>query len=106
MSFYTGLLGGIGHVFFCYIFISKLELGINGLGLAMTCTQSVVYAAMLIYTRHIPEIKDALIPADSRVFNDIKTYLKLALPSYIMLALDWWVWEMMCLIAGYLGVDE
>ena len=56
VSFYTGLLGGICHVGFCYLFVNYFDLKINGLGLAMTCTQSVILIGMLIYTKLIPEI--------------------------------------------------
>ena len=33
-------------------------------------------------------------------------YLKIAFPSMVMICSDWWVWEFMCLISGWLGVDE
>ena len=36
----------------------------------------------------------------------MKMYFGLALPSYVMLALDWWVWELMVVISGLLGVKE
>ena len=32
--------------------------------------------------------------------------MKLAVPSTIMITLDWWVWEFMILISGLLGVKE
>ena len=32
--------------------------------------------------------------------------MALAIPSTISLVLDWWVWELMVLISGYLGVVE
>ena len=38
--------------------------------------------------------------------NDLKEYFKLAVPTWIMVALDWWIWELMALIAGFIGVKE
>ena len=43
---------------------------------------------------------------DHRVFLGFNTYMSLAVPSTIMLVLDWWIWELMVLISGYLGVNE
>jgi multidrug resistance protein, MATE family len=33
-------------------------------------------------------------------------YFSIGIPSTIMLCLDWWVWELLILISGYLGVHE
>ena len=47
-----------------------------------------------------------MILPDKRVFTDFKEYFALAIPSTIMVTLDWWIWEFMVLISGWLSVEE
>lgn len=42
---------------------------------------------------------------DSRTFVGIWPYIKLAVPTTIMICLDWWVWELMILMCGYFPED-
>jgi len=37
--------------------------------------------------------------------SNLGVYMSLALPATLMLVLDWWIWEFMVLISGYLGVQ-
>ena len=43
---------------------------------------------------------------DKRIFeaNGLKQYWRLGWPSSLMISLDIWVWELLVLISGYLGV--
>ena len=43
---------------------------------------------------------------DRRVFDELKQYMKIGIPSTVMLCLDWWVWELLILISGWLGTHE
>ena len=94
------------HVFHCWLFLVYLEMGIEGLGIAVTLTQVVVFVGMLILTNMQEDLKEALIPFDKRAFQDLSPYFNIAFPGYVMLALEWWVWELMILISGLLGVEE
>ena len=38
--------------------------------------------------------------------GEIREYVCVAIPSFIMIASDWWVWEFMILISGYIGVVQ
>jgi hypothetical protein len=51
-------------------------------------------------------MQEALVSPDRRVIEDLKPYMAVALPSVIMIALDWWAWELLILIGGWLGVPE
>ena len=53
-----------------------------------------------------PDISEAVIMPDQRVFADFKEYFRLAIPSTVMVTLDWWIGEFMVLISGWLSVDE
>ena len=99
---------GLGiHVAVCYVFVLLLKLDILGLGLANVLTQLCVYSLLLVYTRMQEDLQEAFVPFTlSEASNELGPYIKLAIPSTIMLVLDWWVWEFMILISGYLGVNE
>ena len=52
------------------------------------------------------DLRDAWILPDRRVFVKVGAYVQLAIPSTMMICLDWWVWELMILFAGMIGVVE
>ena len=66
----------------------------------------VVYIMLLVFTYLQYDLRDAWLAPDWRIFVGLRSYLALAIPSTICLVLDWWVWELMVLISGYLGVVE
>lgn len=42
---------------------------------------------------------------DKETFTGISQYLSYGIPSASMLCLEWWAFEVMTLIAGYIGVE-
>lgn len=61
--------------------------------------------SILIYSSCIPEISEAVFLPDRRTFRGIGQYLALGIPSAMMLCLEWWAYEIMTLMAGYIGVE-
>lgn len=106
VSLYSGAIGAVIHVGNCWLFLVHFELGITGLGIAVSMTQSAIFFALLLFTHMQEDLNDALIPFDRRAFQDLKQYFGLAIPGYVMFALDSWVWEFMVLISGIIGVKE
>lgn len=51
-------------------------------------------------------MKKALVCPDRRVFEDSWEFLSIAFPNVLMLCLDWWVFELMIVFSGWLGVKE
>ena len=104
---YASLIGFVIHTLSCYTLVIVNKWDIVGLGFANVISSVSVYAVLLIYTNTQEDIKEALVPPSlHEATNNIKVYLGLAIPSTIMLVLDWWIWEFMVLISGYLGVNE
>lgn len=77
-----------------------------GIGYASTISNITVYVSLLIYTSFIPEISEAIFLPDKKIFRGIGQYLSLGVPSAMMLCLEWWAYEVMTLMAGYIGVKE
>ena len=106
IAFHSGLLGLVIHILNCYILVIRMELGITGLGIAMALTQLIIFFTLLIYTHMQEDLREARVPMDMRAAQDLGMYFKIGLPSYIMFALDEWVWEFMVVISGILGVSQ
>jgi len=51
-------------------------------------------------------LREAWFGPNKKAFTGLKSYYDLALPSTIALVLDCWVFELMVLISGLLGVTE
>lgn len=94
------------HIGLSYLFVWKLDYGIKGTGIASTLTNSINYLFLICFSNSIPEIKEAITLPDSRVFSGLWQYLSLGIPSTIMLCLEFWVYDLMILMAGYIGVKE
>ena len=77
-----------------------------GVGYASTISNLTVYLSLLIYSAFIPEISEAVFLPDKKAFYGLSQYMSLGIPSAMMLCLEWWAYEMMTLMAGYLGVNE
>jgi len=41
---------------------------------------------------------------DMSVFNDVKVYLKIGIPNMLMLCCEWWIFEILTIFSGLLGV--
>jgi MATE family multidrug resistance protein len=52
------------------------------------------------------DLKDLLFFPCKECFTHLKEYLKLGIPSTLMLSLEFWAFEIITLMSGYLSVDE
>ena len=63
----------------------------------------------ILYSRNIPEIKEAVIKSSK--FSVISKqslcqYFSLGAPCAIMVALEWWAYQLIMLFSGIIGVPE
>ena len=88
-----------------YIFVLKMGLGITGTGYA--CVFSNLTMTLILLTcLYCTDMRKALVCPDKRVFEDSYEFLKISGPNILMLCLDWWVFEFMSVIPGWIGVKE
>ena len=99
------IVGIILHIGWCKYFVTVHHMGIVGIGYASTISNITVYVSLLIYSSCIPEISEAICMPNKRTFSGIGQYLALGIPSAMMLCLEWWAYEIMTLMAGYIGVE-
>lgn len=77
-----------------------------GTGIASAITNSIIYLIVLVYTACLPEIKEVNTLPNRKTFANIGQYLVLGVPTAAMMCLEWWAYEVMTLMAGYIGVNE
>ena len=79
------------HIPLSYYFVWELELGIEGTGIAFSFSNLITYCFLLFYSSFcIPEIKEAIIWPNRSSFEGIREYMKIGIPTLMMLILDWW----------------
>jgi Na+-driven multidrug efflux pump len=52
------------------------------------------------------DLKDLWLFPNKECFTHLVEYLKLGIPSTLMLSLEFWAYEMITFMSGYLSVDE
>ena len=100
------MVGTAFHGLWLYLFIIKFDMEIAGLAYANILSTSIIFALLMWFTYSQKELREAWMLPDRRIFNGLGEYVALAIPMTIMICLDWWVWEFMILLSGYLGVIE
>ncbi|KAH7445392.1 hypothetical protein KP509_01G006600 [Ceratopteris richardii] len=94
------------HILVCWMLIYRLKLGIRGAALA-TCISSWINVILLaIYITFSPSCKKARTPFSTKAFHDVMGFLRLALPSALMICLEWWSYEALVLLSGWLPNPE
>lgn len=112
--FYPGmfvtLLTAVLHPLWCYVFIVKLDFGVNGAAICMGLTQGLNLLIISIFIAY----HDKCIPSYSTLYwskwtfkvKYIKQYLNKAVPAAVMFSADWLGFECLTLMSSFLGVNE
>ena len=51
------------------------------------------------------DIRRSFTKPDMSMFNDISTYLKIAIPGACMVCFEWWVFELLAIFSGLMSVE-
>lgn len=54
------ILGILFHALLCYILVWKLDMAVEGVGLASSISNLTIYVSLLTYGCYIPELKEAI----------------------------------------------
>ena len=79
------LIATILHPFWCWLFAVHLEMNILGIGLAYTVSQFILVAFATVYATCLPSISEAISFPNADSFKGWGNYLKLGLPTMVML---------------------
>ena len=94
------------HIPLCFLFINGFDMGIEGLAIARSVKDIILLATVLIYGNCSDKIRPMLHYPNSESLSGWGEYLKISLPSTVMICAEWWALEILALIAGTLGVAE
>ncbi|KAJ8562092.1 hypothetical protein K7X08_011383 [Anisodus acutangulus] len=90
------------HVFGCWILVFKTGLGSKGAALANAISYWINVFLLAAYIKISPCFKNTWTGFSTEAFSDIPRYLRLAIPSALMICLEIWSFEMMVLLSGLL----
>ncbi|GLT36081.1 hypothetical protein SLA2020_104860 [Shorea laevis] len=90
------------HIFTCWFLVFRSGLGNKGAALANACSLWINALLLISYVRISPSCKKTWTGYSKEAFHGIPKFLRLAIPSAIMLSLEIWSFEMMVLLGGFL----
>ncbi|XP_019256196.1 PREDICTED: protein DETOXIFICATION 16-like isoform X2 [Nicotiana attenuata] len=90
------------HVFSCWILVLKIGLGSKGAALANATSYWINVFLLAAYVRISPSCKSTWTGFSTEPFTDIPRYLRLAIPSALMICLEIWSFELMVILSGLL----
>lgn len=101
MMITTGLTT-ILHILICWVLVFKSGLGTRGAALANAISYWINVLLLALYVRISPSCKKTWTGFSREALSDVPKFLKLAIPSAIMICLEIWSFEMMVLLSGLL----
>uniref|UniRef100_A0A1D1Z036 Protein DETOXIFICATION n=1 Tax=Anthurium amnicola TaxID=1678845 RepID=A0A1D1Z036_9ARAE len=90
------------HVVTCWILVFKSGLGNKGAALANCISYWINVSILAIYVRISPSCKKTWTGFSKEALHDIFSFIKLAVPSAVMVCLEFWSFEFLVLLSGLL----
>jgi MATE family multidrug resistance protein len=94
------------HPLWCYIYIVLLDLGIKGAGLAIVTSQCLNALFGCIYIWGIKPCPESVFCINRDSFRGLWSYLKIAIPSTLLVCAEWWSIETQALITLWASNDD
>ncbi|KAI9113832.1 hypothetical protein K1719_015083 [Acacia pycnantha] len=90
------------HLLICYVMVFKSGLGSRGAALANAISYWVNVLILSLYVKFSPSCAKTWPGFSKEALHGIPTFLRLAIPSAVMVCLEMWSFEMMVLLSGFL----
>lgn len=91
------------HIIICWALCFKFGLGSRGAALAISISNWVNVLLLASYVMLSPVCKNTWTGFSKEAFHDILSFVKLAIPSAIMICFEYWTFEMVVLLSGLLA---
>ncbi|XP_072320454.1 multidrug and toxin extrusion protein 1 isoform X1 [Eucyclogobius newberryi] len=102
----SGFIANILNAFMNYIVIFVLNLGVTGSALASCLSEFSMAGILWVYIIYKGLHKATWEGWSRDCLRDWSTYLHLAIPSMVMLCVEWWTYEIGCFLAGLISEVE
>ncbi|XVE58819.1 hypothetical protein DITRI_Ditri04bG0199600 [Diplodiscus trichospermus] len=99
---FTSLL----HILICWLMVFQSDLGFKGAALANSISNWINVFLLALYVKFSPSCAKTWAGFSKEAFHNIFTFLRLAIPSAVMVCLEMWSFEMMVLLSGLLPNPE
>ncbi|KAJ4808160.1 Protein DETOXIFICATION [Rhynchospora pubera] len=90
------------HLLVCWLLVYELGMGGKGAALAAGISNWINVAILAVYVRLSPNCKKTWVGFSKEAFYDLVEFIKLAVPSALMVCLEWWSFEFLVLLSGLL----
>ncbi|KAH7425300.1 hypothetical protein KP509_11G048600 [Ceratopteris richardii] len=86
--------------------VFKSGLGYRGAALANSISYWIDALFLVLYVRFSNSCSQSWVPLSLEAFQDMKAFLKLAVPSAAMICLEWWSYDVLVILSGLLPNPE
>uniref|UniRef100_A0A669D8E2 Multidrug and toxin extrusion protein n=1 Tax=Oreochromis niloticus TaxID=8128 RepID=A0A669D8E2_ORENI len=100
---YTAGIANVFNVGFNYVLIFTLNLGVLGSAIANSLAQITLCLLLYGYIRITKLHQKTWGGWSTECLQEWGSYMKLAIPSLLMVYFEWWLWEIGSFLAGLLG---
>lgn len=90
------------HILVCWLLVVKTSLGIEGAAFANCISYWLNAILLVLYARFSSSCSETWAGFSKEALHNILNFLKLAVPSAVMVCLEMWSFEMMVLLSGLL----
>ncbi|XP_006661673.2 protein DETOXIFICATION 16-like [Oryza brachyantha] len=90
------------HVLVCWLLVRRLGLGAKGAALANAVSFLTNVSVLAVYVRLSPSCRRTWTGFSGEAFRDVLGFLRLAVPSALMVCMEWWSFELLVLLSGLL----
>ncbi|KAL7588493.1 hypothetical protein Lser_V15G37164 [Lactuca serriola] len=90
------------HTLLCWVLVFKLGFGIKGAALANTISNWVNVFFLGFYVKFSNACLHTWTGFSKEAFHDVLSFMKLAVPSALMICLEYWTFDMVVLLSGLL----
>lgn len=94
------------HIILCVYFVTKLDMGVGGLGVATMIAYFCMFLFTLIYAYCIKSVRIALHCPNKESFKGWRAYLAISGPATIMLLAEGWAFNVLGILAGLISVTD
>lgn len=90
------------HIPFCYLLVYKFGVGYRGAAIASGVSNWLNVLLLALYVKYSARCKRTWTSFSVEAFNDLPAFFKLAIPSTVMICLEYWSFEGLVILSGLL----
>lgn len=86
----------------CWFMVYKVGMGNTGAALSVSICDWVEVTVLGLYIKFSPSCEKTRAPLSWEAFSGLGSFMRLAVPSALMICLEWWSYELLVLLSGIL----